>query len=890
MVRIDHSLLTDPERLTSTIDDLHRAWVSRTAVVIELAVDPSALSSPESTTEPPWELGALFTFPLERLRFLVWVNAYNALDGTPTWRWAEQAIALGAEPGATTDIVLPDGTPAWTDGGPRGPVSVPEAVVSWETIDLGGLATGRRPDGSIDAGLAADQAAAAHHGSGPARVVAPAGSGKTRTLAARLRHLEAGGYEGALLTAVAYNTRAANELVERLGPGTKATVRTIHSLGRAILAEARGEPLVLEERDMRQMIDRLAPVQHRPNTDAIGPYLEALGEVRIAFRDPARVEAERDDVPGFVEVFEQVMGRLDRRNEADFDHMVFGSIQALLADPALRRTWQRRCRHLLVDEFQDLTPAYLLLLRLLSSPSLDVFGVGDDDQVIYGYAGADPGYLITYDELFPGAADHPLTTNHRSPLAVVDAAVTLLTHNRRRVTKEIHPGPTARQGEDTLRVNALRGDRLAVAAAEQVETWIGEGRDPGSIAILARVNSALLPVHAALGSAGVAFSSTLDPTVLRRSVTSAALAWIRLALMPDDLETRDLIAAVTRPSRGLNRVARTLLRARRYGGVDAVRDLGLELEGRQATKWDGFCDDLESAVQAGASSDVSRILDVVLDSVGLAGSAALFDGKRSRADRSSHSDDLDALRRAAAIHPDATTFEPWLREQLAATQDPKGVLLTTIHRVKGLEWDRVIVYGADRRLMPHFLSGDVEEERRIFHVALTRGREEVVVLADEAKPSPFLAEMREAARPEDIAPAAPRGADRSTLPEVGARVRISGGLEGVVAEHDEASARVRLETGATIKVEAAELTLLGSAAAGDADPGLADLLRSWRLETSRANGVPAYVVFTDRSLEEIAARKPVTLADLSVVHGIGPAKLEQYGEDIIELVADFTAT
>jgi DNA helicase-2/ATP-dependent DNA helicase PcrA len=689
---------------------------------------------------------------------------------------------------------------------------------------------------------------------------------------------------------VAYNTRAANELVERLGSGTSATIRTIHSLGRAILAEARGEPLVLEERDMRQMIDRLAPVQHRPNTDAIGPYLEALGEVRIAFRDPARVEGERDDVPGFAEVFEQVKERLDRRNEADFDHMVFGAIQALLVDPALRRTWQRRCRHLLVDEFQDLTPAYLLLLRLLSSPSLDVFGVGDDDQVIYGYAGADPGYLIAYDELFPGAADHPLTTNHRSPRAVVDAAATLLTHNRRRVTKEIRPGPTAAQGDDALRVDALRSDRLAVAAAEQVGAWIAEGRDAGSIAILARVNSALLPVHAALASAGVPFSSTLDPTVLRRSVTSAALAWIRLALMPDDLETRDLIAAVTRPSRGLNRVARTLLRARRYGGVDAVRDLGLELEGRQATKWDGFCDDLEAAVQASASGNVGKVLDVVLDSVGLAGSAALFDGKRSRADRSSHSDDLDALRRAAAIHADASTFEPWLREQLAAAQDPEGVLLTTIHRVKGLEWDRVIVYGADRRLMPHFLSGDVEEERRIFHVALTRGREEVVVLADEAKPSPFLAEMREAARPEDLAPAAPRGADRSTLPEVGARVRISGGLEGLVAEHDGASARVRLETGATIKVEAAELTLLGSAAAGDADPGLADLLRAWRLETSRANGVPAYVVFTDRSLEEIAARKPVTLADLSVVHGIGPAKLEQYGEDIIELVADFTAT
>ena len=95
-------------------------------------------------------------------------------------------------------------------------------------------------------------------------------------------------------------------------------------------------------------------------------------------------------MPGFAGIFEAYRAGLAERDECDFDEQVYEAVRLLLADPELRARWQQRCRHLLVDEFQDLTPAYLLLLRLLASPGLNVFGVGDDDQTIYGYAGADP--------------------------------------------------------------------------------------------------------------------------------------------------------------------------------------------------------------------------------------------------------------------------------------------------------------------------------------------------------------------------------------------------------------------------------------------------------------------------------------------------------------------
>ena len=150
--------------------------------------------------------------------------------------------------------------------------------------------------------------------------------------------------------------------------------------------------------------------------------------MRIGLADPVDVEASRDDVPGFADTFRRYRDVLDRNGEADHDEQIYGAIEVLCADADLRAHWQRQCRHLLVDEFQDLTPAYLLLLRLLASPGMEVFGVGDDDQVIYGYAGADPRFLLDFDNLFPGAGSHALTINYRCPADVVTAATSQLAY------------------------------------------------------------------------------------------------------------------------------------------------------------------------------------------------------------------------------------------------------------------------------------------------------------------------------------------------------------------------------------------------------------------------------------------------------------------------------
>lgn len=892
-VAITEALLGNTPLLAEVVDRLHRAWVGREPLVIDLGLDPAVLRKPEHTTMEPWRLRRDFTFNRERLHYLIWANSYDFRSGELIWWWGRKAEALGATPSSTTDVTLPDGGAAWIDGGPRGPVlGVDEAIVAAETVTLGSLAAALSPAVDALTGLAPDQEAAAGHASGPARIIAPAGSGKTRTLTARVRHLvEDRGVEPEIVCALAYNNRAAAEMRERLGEHPGLEVRTIHALGWEILRDARGDLALLDEREQRRRLDSLVEAPRRPSTDIIGPYLEALGEVRIALRPPDEVEAFRDDVPGFARVYEQYRRLLSDRGEADFDEQVYGAIEALLTQPELRYRWQDRCRHLVVDEFQDLTPGYLLLIRLLASPGLNVFGVGDDDQVIYGYLGADPGFLIEYDRLFPGAASHPLEVNYRCPPAVVAAAANLLSYNQRRVDKTIRAG--SRGGEpDALVVDRLAGTEMALQGAVRIGEWL-EDTPADEIAVLCRVNSALLPIHVALTEAGMSFRSPLGVAVLDRTALAAALAWIRIGLEPGQIKTADLMKVVRRPARGLTRAASQLLGRRRKVARSDLGGLGEILDGKQAGKWVGFLGDIDRVVATARQGDSLATLDVIVSEIGLAGAAAALDAGRRRADRAAQSDDLVALRRAAVLHRRLRDFEQWLRSSLGREDEVDGVELSTVHRVKGMEWDRVLLFGADRGLLPHDLSEDVEEERRVFHVAITRGRKQVVVLADMARPSPFLDELTGAAPPQAEAPAGQKG--EGMVVAIGDRVRIAGGYSGVVNGFEDAGALVALDSGTSTLLVPLGETITTPAGSGPlsapreeaaADEELVARLKAWRLDVAVANAVPAYIVMNDKTLQAIAAARPASERELIAIPGIGPAKLDAYGDDILAMCAD----
>ncbi|MFP5317219.1 MAG: ATP-dependent DNA helicase UvrD2 [Acidimicrobiia bacterium] len=842
---VDEATLADPR---STVDRLHGAWVRREPVVVALAVDPARFREPASVVAEPWTLGPSFEPLLDRLHFLVWANNYDArgaAQGEPVWWWARKAQRLGATGGGPADVVLPDGQPAWVDGGPRGPLDVDRAVVHADSVELGRLAV-VPPPVPPHADIAPDQLEAVSHGAGPARILAPAGSGKTRVLTERLRHLIVDrGFERDIVLAVAYNKKAQLEMEERT-TAFRPRIQTLNALGLAVLARARGgrAPAVLEEREVRRLVEELVPRQRRRvNTDPLGPYLDALSLVRLGLRDPAVVEDERDDVPGLAEAFPRFRRALADRGAVDFDDQAYAAIETLLADGTFRRREQAACRHLLVDEFQDLTPAHVLLLRLLASPGLDVFGVGDDDQVIYGHAGADPCFLVDYDRWFPGAATHALEVNYRCSTGVVDAARHLLSYNHRRVGKVIRPGPAA--AASGLAVRRHGPSEGAAALAEVVRRWLADGAaDPASVAVLTRVNSLLLAPHVALAEAGVPVDSVLRPDVLERTGVRAALAYLRIAADPDNIDGADVVEVYRRPSRGFPQWFPKWLRGRQ--SFDRLLNIADRLDDEKvAAKVVTLVDDLRLVAGAATSGTTRDVLDVVKDKVGLGGAMGLLDSSRAGegGGGSSHLDDLEALLQVADLHPDPRTFEPWLRAVFRREADPAGVTLSTIHRVKGREWDRVAVFGVTAGLLPHRLALDVEEERRVLHVAITRGRTLVTLLVDASRPSPFLAELDgTAAQPAVAAGPAVEGSARQP--------RAPGTLADLPPE-----------------AEAAE-----------------GALRAWRLERSRRDNVPAYVVLPDRYLRGIAVARPRTLTELRALPGIGPTKLELYGEEILALL------
>jgi len=340
--------------------------------------------------------------------------------------------------------------------------------------------------------LAPDQLAAATAPPGPILCVAPAGSGKTTTLVARIAWLVDGGTDPGQIAAITFNKRAAEELEHRLGdaldplgvPSGAVRVRTFHALGREILAAA-GLPVEpLRDRDevLREAVpSATAATRRRLDT--------AFSRLKLDLRvHPDAITS--DPAAGPVALAWVAYERVLRASGGlDFDDLVARSLELLERDVGVRDAWRGRCAHLLVDEAQDLDRSQLDLALLLTAPANRIFLVGDDDQSIYGWRLADVRRVLGLAASLPGLRRVDLVTNYRCPGTVVDRAVRLVEHNTERFVKRIRARPDA---AGPLVLGADGRDET-----ERIRTlllrWPSDG---GSFAILARTNRELLPAVA----------------------------------------------------------------------------------------------------------------------------------------------------------------------------------------------------------------------------------------------------------------------------------------------------------------------------------------------------------------------------------------------------------
>jgi superfamily I DNA/RNA helicase len=368
--------------------------------------------------------------------------------------------------------------------------------------------------------LAPDQRAAATTPPGPVLCIAPAGSGKTTTLVARIAWLVANGVDPASITAITFNRRAADELETRvdetLAPLDVALhgirVRTFHALGLEILADA-GLP-VGPLADRPAAIAALLPTAGRAERVELDTAISRLKvELGVVATDVAR-----DPSPGrLARAFLAYQQGLEAGGLLDFDDLVLGALGALEANSGLLDRWRRRCGHLLVDEVQDVDRAQLALALLLAGPANRIFLVGDDDQSIYGWRLADVRRIFDLANRLPGLTRRQLITNYRCPRPVVDRATRLVAHNRERFDKEIRPGPTARG----RLVMAPDADDDLERIGRVIDSWPDDG---STRSVLARTNAELIPAATAALARAIPFRSRDVALPLESAALDGAMA------------------------------------------------------------------------------------------------------------------------------------------------------------------------------------------------------------------------------------------------------------------------------------------------------------------------------------------------------------------------------
>jgi superfamily I DNA/RNA helicase len=547
--------------------------------------------------------------------------------------------------------------------------------------------------------LAPDQRAAATAPPGPVLCVAPAGSGKTTTLVARVVWLVARGVDPAGIAAITFNRRAAEELEARLadalGPlGLSAgavRVRTFHALGREILLDAgvAVEPLVDRLTLLRAVRPGADPAELRHLDTAMSRLKLDLGV------DPAAVA--RDPAAGpIARTFVAYEEALAATGGLDFDDLVARALRVLDERPALRDRWRCRCAHLLVDEVQDVDRSQLRLALLLAAPTNHIFLVGDDDQTIYGWRLADVRRVLGLAGDLPGLARVDLVTNYRCPGPVVDRAVRLIERNRERYAKRIQAGPVA-TGRLLL---APDGSDDATRWIRVLASWPQAG---ATMAILTRTNRELLPAVVAALDAGRPFRAP------------------RLALPLESPALDPLLDAAAATDPTLPLLVRLAAAGRRFTapepstGIASVPTAGMEGDPR------------------------STALDTL-----------------DRGDETTPTDVAAALLAWAPPYRDLTGLTAAVRQARDRLRelrcDDAAMTLATAHATKGLEFDHVAVLMDAGRFPSGRSLADaseparaLEEERRLAYVAWTRARRSLTLVYDPGAPSSFLLEAFEPA-------------------------------------------------------------------------------------------------------------------------------------------------
>ncbi|MDP2698607.1 ATP-dependent helicase [Thalassospira sp.] len=618
-------------------------------------------------------------------------------------------------------------------------------------LDSGPVA-GDRPAPDYLANLNPEQRAAVETLDGPLLVLAGAGTGKTRVLTTRLAHLlqsKSGAPEylhPQQILAVTFTNRAAREMQERVASALGRPVEgwwlgTFHSLAARLLrrhAELIGLKPNFTILDSDDQVRLLKQILDAEQIDAKKwPAKQLMGIIQ-RWKDrgqtPDRVTETSEFANGRCkELYRIYQDRLAVLNAADFGDLLLHCLTLFQQNPEILRQYQNSFRYILVDEYQDTNVAQYLWLRALAMAHHNICCVGDDDQAIYSWRGAEVGNILRFDQDFPGAKVVRLEQNYRSTPHILAAASTLITHNEGRLGKELW---TELDHGDKVQVKGVwDGEAEARLVGEDVEALQREGIGASRMAVLVRAGFQTREFEERLITLGIPYRVIGGPRFYERQEIRDALAYIRMVAQPDDSLAFERIVNV--PKRGIGKATLQMLhqysRDRSVSLPIAVRELlGTEdLKPKMRQTLGGLLDDFDRWRAMLAEKSHVDVLQIVLDESGY---TEMWQQAREP-DAPGRLENLKELVSAIGEFENLTVFLEHVSLVMENDQsdEREKITLMTLHAAKGLEFDYVFLPGWEEGVFPHQRAMDesgikgLEEERRLAYVGITRARKRATV-------------------------------------------------------------------------------------------------------------------------------------------------------------------
>ena len=622
-------------------------------------------------------------------------------------------------------------------------------------------------------GLNDEQARAVTHGDGPLLILAGAGSGKTKTLTHRIAYLigELKVFPSRIL-AVTFTNKAAKEMRQRLaqllsenadnrqfmpwmGTFHSICVRLLRMDGASIGLDRRF--LIYDTDDQVSLMKQIMKARGLTDKDikpraVLSVISNAKNEMRSAedFSMSARGPREQK----IAELFFAYEKSLKEVAALDFDDLLIKTVELLRSKSDIRQKWQRQFEYILIDEYQDTNAVQYALIKLLVNERRNLCVVGDDAQSIYSFRGADYTNILNFERDFPGTTVVKLEQNYRSTGAILNMANSLISHNIHRTDKNLWTANG--DGVDPKLWQLYSESEEAIAIANEIQAQIANGRQYGDVAVLYRTNAQSYAIERALRQSYIPYKIVGGLRFLDRAVIKDVLAYLRLLYQPSDRVS--FLRIVNTPKRGIGAVSvAKFLEWNAASGRDIIGGLLAVEEADNLTarakrpllELGKILEELQREIDGSPAELIEKIIRQT-------GYGDFINDGTPQADE--RMENIGVLVAEAKAYVDVATFlEEMALMSSADTTADQQVTLMTLHAAKGLEFPVVFLAGLEEGILPHarvFDSGkadDIEEERRLCYVGVTRAREELFVSCANSRtqfgqigynmPSRFLDEM-----------------------------------------------------------------------------------------------------------------------------------------------------